>query len=60
MILGVARRALGGSRGMAAKALALALVLCALGLSDATVPSPSPSDGAYPDSACFSRTRGFA
>jgi len=43
---------------MAAKALALALVLCALGLSDATV--PSPSDGAYPDSACFSRTRGFA
>jgi hypothetical protein len=60
MILGGARRALGGSRGMAAKALALALVLCALGLSDATVPSPSPSDGAYPDSACFSRTRGFA
>ena len=59
MILGGARRlALGGSRGMAAKALALALVLCALSLSDATV--PSPSDGAYPDSACFSRTRGFA
>ena len=61
MTLGGARRALGGSRGMAGKALALALVLsCALGLSDATVPSPSPSDGAYPDSACFSRTRGFA
>ena len=60
MTLGGARRALGGSHGMAAKALALALVLCALGLSDATVPSPSPSDGAYPDSACFSRTRGFA
>ena len=37
MILGVARRALGGSRGMAAKALALALVLCALGLSDVAV-----------------------
>ena len=43
---------------MAAKALAL--VLCALSLSDATETSQSPSDGAYPDSACFFGTRGFA
>ena len=59
MALGVARRALGGSSRMAAKALALALCLCALGLADATgcASGTCPSDGAYPDSACFPRTR---